>query len=125
MAPMTSVSDDPSEAPACPRAGGLAPARGLFCARLPREPAHPPAWRLLGETALDADEPAVAVECLEHAWAGHFNDASFHAQLARAYHGMKRYEQAEDCYAKALNLDPDNDDWDTSLARVLVDMGKL
>jgi predicted O-linked N-acetylglucosamine transferase (SPINDLY family) len=98
----TSIADDLTEGLRCQQAGDLAGARDLFCAVLRRQPTHAGAWHLLGVTAFQAGETAVALECLERAWPGNRDNPDFHVDLARAQRAAGNLKAAAASLREAL-----------------------
>jgi tetratricopeptide (TPR) repeat protein len=88
-------------------------------------PVPPEINRLIGEDAARRGEWAVAIPYLEKATQGMQGNADGWALLGRAYHAMRRYEDAADAFAKAVELAPGNVGYRTTYGLILGQAGDL
>jgi tetratricopeptide (TPR) repeat protein len=87
-------------------------------------PGDPNAAMALGEAALEAREPRVAVEALESLVTASPNDAEGHYLLGRALRMSNDSEVAESSFRRALELLPTHTDAQLALGRLLLDLGR-
>jgi predicted O-linked N-acetylglucosamine transferase (SPINDLY family) len=117
---LINIADELTEGIRRQEAGDLAAARDHFCAVLRRQPTHPRAWHLLGLTAYQAGEAAMALDCLERAWPGNRDNADFHTDLARAQRAAGDLKAAAASLREAVRLRPDDPAPRTELGEVLL-----
>ncbi len=82
-------------------------------------PVAPELLRLVGEDAVRRGDFAEAIPYLEKATERMQDDADAWALLGRAYHGVRRYEDAAAAYKKAVELAPKNVDYRATYGLIL------
>jgi tetratricopeptide (TPR) repeat protein len=87
-------------------------------------PGDPNAALALGEAALEAREPRLAVEALERLVSAAPEDAEGHYLLGRALRLSNDSEEAESSFRRALELLPGHTDAQLALGRLLLDLGR-
>ncbi len=87
-------------------------------------PGDPNAAMALGEAALEAREPRLAVEALERLVAASPDDAEGHYLLGRSLRMSNDAEEAESSFRRALELLPSHTDAQLALGRLLLDLGR-
>jgi len=87
-------------------------------------PGDPNAALALGEAALSARQPRVAVEALESLVTASPNDAEGHYLLGRALRMSNDAEEAESSLRRSLELLPSHTDAQLALGRLLLDLGR-
>jgi len=86
---------------------------------------NPDIERLIGEDAVRRQDYAGAIPFLERATKGLPGNPDGWALLGRAYHAARRYDEAADAYAKAVNLAPQNMNYRTTYGLILGMAGEL
>jgi len=81
--------------------------------------------RLIGEDAVRRLDYASAIPFLERATKGLPGNPDGWALLGRAYHANRRYDEAAEAYAKAVNLAPQNADYRATYGLILGQAGEL
>jgi tetratricopeptide (TPR) repeat protein len=81
--------------------------------------------RLIGEDAVRRQDYAAGIPYLERATKGLPGNPDGWALLGRAYHAGRRYDDAADAYAKAVNLAPQNANYRTTYGLILGLAGEL
>jgi tetratricopeptide (TPR) repeat protein len=87
--------------------GRLGEAERIYVAVLDREPANPDALHLLGMIALQAGQPAAAVDLLSKALVGNPGAAGIYSNRAVALAALGRIGEAVADYDRAIALKPD------------------
>jgi tetratricopeptide (TPR) repeat protein len=99
---------------------------GQVCRQiLQAQPDHADAWHLLGLTAHQAGEHALAVDHFQRAITCRGTEAAFHCNLGGAYSALGRTAQAVASYRRALELKPDFAEAYYNLGNALKDQGNL
>jgi len=88
-------------------------------------PTSPEIQLLIGEMAIRSNDAAAAIPALEKATKGLPGNADGWALLGRAYHFLRRYDEAAESYKKAVSLSPLNIGYATTLGLVLGQAGEL
>ena len=88
-------------------------------------PTSPEIQMLIGEMAIRNQDAAAAIPSLEKATKGLPGNADGWALLGRAYHSVRRYDEAAEAYKKAVSLSPLNIGYATTLGLVLGQAGEL
>jgi tetratricopeptide (TPR) repeat protein len=88
-------------------------------------PTSPEIQLLIGEMAIRSNDAAGAIPALEKATKGLPGNADGWALLGRAYHFLRRYDEAAEAYKKAVQLSPLNIGYATTLGLVLGQAGEL
>jgi tetratricopeptide (TPR) repeat protein len=88
-------------------------------------PSSPEIQLLIGEMAIRSNDAAAAIPALEKATKGLPGNADGWALLGRAYHFLRRYDEAAEAYKKAVSLSPLNIGYATTLGLVLGQAGEL
>jgi tetratricopeptide (TPR) repeat protein len=81
--------------------------------------------RLIGEDAVRHADYSGAIAYLEKATQGLPGNADGWALLGRAYHAMRRYDDAADAYKKAVELAPQNTSFRATYGLILGQAGEL
>src|SRR4051794_7323993 len=89
------------------QSGRFAEAKEMYMQVLSQEPENFDALHLLGVLAHQVGKHELAVDLIEKAVLQNDQNAVAFNNLGEAYKGVKRLDEAERCYRKALELKPD------------------
>jgi predicted O-linked N-acetylglucosamine transferase (SPINDLY family) len=104
--------------------GRLQEAHDLYRQILAARPDHPDALHLLGVIALQAGDPATAVELIGNAVALNGGIADYHNNLGLALTGLERAEDAVAALERALTCSPDHAIAHNNLGNALKALGR-
>ncbi len=107
------------------QAGRLAEAERAYRQVLSADPGHPHALHQLGLLALQARQFETAIERIGQAVRADRRQAAFHANLGEAHRHLGNAAEAEECFRRALKLQPRLAKAHGLLAIVLHEQGKL
>jgi Flp pilus assembly protein TadD len=104
--------------------GRYAEARAICYQILEREPNHGEALHFLAESAMHANRPMLAVECLQQAVAAHPNSVRYWSDLGTAWLAAGRAQDALEAISRAAQLEPGRPDVLANLAQALLAVGR-